>query len=931
MKATERPTPQAVALVANGTAAPIYVDAQDVQPAGIAAQLLADDVQRVTGRMPPLISKESSLTGDAVIVGTLGHSAFIDRLAADGKIDVSGLRGEWEAYTIQVVEHPTDGIHRALVIAGSDRRGTAYGAVTVSQAIGVSPWYFWADVPVQKKSSLYLSTQSITEKPVVKYRGIFLNDEAPALTGWVEDHFGDYNHRFYANVFELLLRLKANYLWPAMWNNCFNEDDPLNPKLANDYGIVMGTSHVEPMMRADKEWNRAGYTQAQWNYEKFPKELQEFWKQGLERNKPYENIITVGMRGKIDTPMSETANISLLERIVADQRKLIAEVINPDPAKVPQLWALYKEVQEYYEKGMRVPDDVTLLWCDDNWGNLRRLPTPEERTRPGGAGIYYHFDYVGGPRNYKWLNTVPTTKIWEQMNLAYRYGATRIWIVNVGDLKPMEFPIDFFMTMAWNPEQIGPDGIADFGKSWAARTFGPAHADEIADVLEKYTKLNGRRKPELLDPSTFSPTHYHEAERVLAEWKSAVDEAEAIEKQLLPEQRDAYFELVLYPTQASANLTELYITAGLNHLYADQGRASTNDLADKARRLFRKDADLADAFNHQVAGGKWNHMMDQTHIGYTGWQQPPRNVMPEVREISVPNSPSLGVAVEGSATAWPGGSGSPVLPAFDAVNKQVRTIDLFNRGKEPVDFTAKTSAPWIVLSAASGQIDQDARIQVSVDWSKVKAPSADGRMTIAAAGREPIAIAVHAFCPPGVTAESLNGFAEGDGCVSIEAEHFTSKHDADAHWEKIPDFGRTLSGMTLFPVTAASVAPPDDSACLEYRMFLFDAGDVDVTAIVAPTLNFLPGRGLRYAISFDDQPPQVIDLLARNSLHDWETSVKDAVRYSHSHHVLKSAGYHTLKFWQVDPGVVLEKLVVDFGGVKPSYLGPPESFRHVAP
>ena len=424
------------------------------------------------------------------------------------------------------------------------------------------------------------------------------------------------------------------------------------------------------MMRADKEWNRAGYTQAQWNYEKSPAQLTAFWKEGLERNKPYENIITMAMRGKIDTPMSETANVALLERIVADQRKLIAETIDPDVAKVPQLWALYKEVQEYYEKGMRVPDDITLLWCDDNWGNIRRLPTPEERGRPGGAGIYYHFDYVGGPRNYKWLNTVPTTKIWEQMNLAYRYGATRIWIVNVGDLKPMEFPIDFFMTLAWNPEGIAPDGIADWGKNWAARTFGPAHAVEIADVIEKYTKYNGRRKPELLDPSTFSFTHYHEAARVLADWKALVDEADAIDKELPQTQHDAFFELALYPVKASATVAELYVTAGLNHLYASQGRAATNDLAEKARLLFQQDADLANVFNHQVANGKWNHMMDQTHIGYTGWQEPPRNVMPEVREIPIPVPATLGVAVEGSANAWPGAREEPALPMFDPVNNQ---------------------------------------------------------------------------------------------------------------------------------------------------------------------------------------------------------------------------------------------------------------------
>ena len=350
-------------------------------------------------------------------------------------------------------------VGNTLVIAGSDKRGSIYGIYDLSQQIGVSPWYWWTDVPIPHRSNLFVGPGVFQQGPPdVKYRGIFLNDEAPDLTGWADEKFGGYNHAFYTNVFELLLRLRANYLWPAMWNNCFSADDALNPKLADDYGIVMGTSHVEPMMRADKEWNRLGYTAGQWNYEKSPAELRAFWKEGLERNKPYENIITIAMRGKIDTPMSESANIALLERIVADQRALIGDVMQTNVESVPQLWALYKEVQEYYEKGMRVPDDVTLLWCDDNWGDIRRLPTPEERGRAGGAGIYYHVDYVGGPRNYKWLNSTPITKVWEQMNLAYDYGADRIWIVNVGHLHHVTFPTEFFLTLAWSP------------KSWPQRT-----------------------------------------------------------------------------------------------------------------------------------------------------------------------------------------------------------------------------------------------------------------------------------------------------------------------------------------------------------------------------------------------------------------------------------------------------------------------------
>ena len=434
--------------------------------------------------------------------------------------------------------------------------------------------------------------------------------------------------------------------------------------------------------------------------------LRAFWKEGLERNKDYENIITIAMRGKIDTPMSESANIALLERIVADQRKIIAGVINTNLGAVPQLWALYKEVQEYYEKGMRVPDDVTLLWCDDNWGNIRRLPAPEERTRPGGAGVYYHFDYVGGPRSYKWLNTIPITKVWEQMNLAYHYDATKIWIVNVGDLKPMEFPMEFFLTLAWNPDRWNRDSLGEYSRLWAEREFGPAHAAEIASLVSKYAKYNGWRKPELLEPTTFSLQNYQEADRVMADWQSLTRQAEALYERLPTDARDAFFELVLYPVKASAQVAELYITAGRNRLYAGQGRASANDLAAQARKLFQTDANLSEQYNHRLADGKWDHMMDQTHIGYTSWNQPPSNNMPEVVELKLPTNAQMGVAIEGSASVWPGAKSKPVLPRFDSFNRQTRYIDVFNRGRTPFRFSATATVPWLVLGATNGTVSK---------------------------------------------------------------------------------------------------------------------------------------------------------------------------------------------------------------------------------
>ena len=911
-------------------AASIYVDGGDYAGVVRAARDLVSDVRRATGDTSTIKFAPSGLEKHVIIIGTIGKSPLIDQLIRSRKINVSRISGQWESFLIQVVAKPLPGVASGLVIAGSDKRGTIYGIYDVSEQIGVSPWYWWADVPVQHKDALYVNAGVYVQgPPAVKYRGIFLNDEAPSLTGWVHEKFGNYNHQFYEKVFELLLRLKANYLWPAMWNNAFNEDDPLNPKLADEYGIVMGTSHHEPMLRAQQEWRRHG--KGPWDYSVNSDELRKFWDEGIERNKNHESIITLGMRGDGDLPMSESANVALLEKIVNDQRKIIANRMNPDVSKVPQVWALYKEVQDYYEKGMRVPDDVTLLWCDDNWGNVRRLPTLEERKRRGGAGIYYHFDYVGDPRSYKWLNTIPMTKVWEQMNLSYQYGADRIWIVNVGDLKPMEFPIEFFLSMAWNPHRWPKEKLTEYSRLWAGREFGPEHAAAIASIVSSYTKLNGSRKPELLDLSTFSLVDYQEADRVLGEWQSITSDAEKLYTSLPENMRDAFFELVLYPAKASALVAELYITAGKNTLYALQGRASTNDLAERVRSLFQADAALSASYNHALAHGKWDHMMDQTHLGYTFWNQPPVNVMPPIQEIQVPDKADMGVAVEGSAMPWLDVFHEPDLPGFDVFNRQRRYVDVFNRGTTPIEFSVTTSAPWIQVSP-SRDVEKDQRVWVSVDWDKAPSGASEGSVTIAGPDSHSATIKVHAFNPSYPTRAGLQGFVEADGYVSIEAEHFTRKNDdKNARWEKIDDYGRTLSSMTIFPVTSKSIVPPTNSPILEYQMYLFHPGKIEVESILAPSLNFVPGRGLRFAISFDDQPPQIIDALAHNSIHDWEQSVEDSVRKVTSTHFVEHAGYHTLKFWMVDPGIVLQKLVVNLGGVKPSYFGPPESYHNLTP
>ncbi len=929
-------------------AAILFVDSTDWPGVIRAANDLKLDIARVTGVAPEIAHDRTNLGPTAIIVGTIGKSPLIDQLIREKKVNVEGIAGQWESLLIQVVPNPLPGLTNALVIAGSDKRGTIYGIYDLSEQMGVSPWYWWADVPVRHKDALFVKAGRYTQgPPSVKYRGIFLNDEAPDLSNWVREKYGtvpgmpnvaNYGREFYTNLFELILRIKGDYLWPAMWNNAFNEDDPENPRLADEYGIVMGTSHQEPMLRAQKEWDRRYQRQyGSWNYARNPDVVESFWREGIKRNKEFESIITIGLRGANDTPMAPggpEANKALLEKIVDVQRKMIAEEINPDVTKVPQLWCLYKEVMDYFNAGMRVPDDVTLLWAEDNWGDVRRLPTAEERKRNGGAGIYYHFDYHGGPRSYQWLNTSPIPKIWDQMSLAKEYGADRIWIVNVGHFKGYELPTEFWMDLGWNSARWTNTNLSEYTRLWAQREFGPEYAAEIADIVSKYTKYNGRRKPELLEPTTYSLIHYREAEKVVADYSAIAAKAEDIYGKLPKEGRDAFYQLVLFPTKACAVLNELYYAAGRNQLYARQGRASANDMAAKTRELFQADTNMMYEFNHTFANGKWSHFMDQSHIGYRGWADPPRNSLDAVRltEIEVPDAAAMGVAIEGSDAAWPG-EGEAILPGFDSFNQQTRYIEVFDKGTAPIDFTATANEPWILLNETAGKVEKERRLLVGVDWSKVPLGRSGGIVTIKS-GTNSVPATVAAFNPAEPTRNSLRGFVEGEGVVSIEPEHFTKNSDAVPNrWIRIEDYGRTLSGMRAAgPANAPAATPGKDSPCLEYQMYLFTTGGVEITAITSPTLNFMPERGLRFAVSLDDDAPQVVTLVpqnynAQNGNRDWETSVKDNARYVKSSSTISKPGYHTLKFWMIDPAVVLQKIVVDLGGLKRSYLGPPESFR----
>ena len=815
--------------IASSQVASIYIDDKDDWLVNKAASLLQNDIELVTGKKPVIINDLSSASKNSIIIGTIEGSSIIKKLIAQKKVDVNTIKGKWEAFQLQTLSKPFHGIDNALVIIGSDKRGTAYGVFEISKQIGVSPWYWWADVPAKKKPEVFVKKGIYKyNSPSVKYRGIFINDEAPAFSGWTKEKFGGVNHLVYEKMFELLLRLKANYLWPAMWGNAFNDDDTLNPILANKWGIVMGTSHHEPMLRAQQEWKR--YGKGAWDYTKNDTVLRAFWRKGIENMDHHESIVTIGMRGDGDMPMTQGTATALLEKIVADQRKILEEVTGEPASQTPQLWALYKEVQDYYDKGMRVPDDVTLLLCDDNWGNIRRLPKLTDKKRSGGYGIYYHFDYVGGPRNYKWINTNNIARVWEQMHLAYEYGVDKIWIVNVGDLKPMEFPISFFLDYAYNTKKWNEDNLRDFYAQWAKDQFGDAHAKEIGEILRKYSQYASRRKPELLDANTYSLANYNEFDKVVQQWNELLQKAEQINQSLPAGYKDAFFELILHPVKAFQNLHQLYYAVAMNKWYASQKNILANQWADKAKQFYIDDSLLSIKYNKEVADGKWSHMMDQTHIGYTFWQEPRRNAMPAVTYIN---------------------------------------------------------------------LDSAKAIKASTSSEKAESISSTMKGT---------------------------GFAENDGYISIDAVHYSKAvNGSSVRWKIITDIGKDGDGVTSIPVTVSSQLTTS-SPHLEYEIYTAGKDSLTILTYFSPTLNFQNSpTGLRFAVSMDNEQPQIIGLNKEDNTGVWNTWVANNNIIKTTKHFISQPGKHTVKYWMIDPGIILQKLVVDFGGVKQSYLGPPET------
>jgi hypothetical protein len=925
-------------LVSEQTVADIFVANEDWKVAQIATRDLVADIERVTGRKPALKQTTDSLSEDAVLVGTLGKSPVIDRLVKEGRLDVKDVQGQWESFVIATVADPLPGVRRALVIAGSDRRGTAYGVYELSKRIGVSPWYWWADVTPLHRESLHVSPERLrVGPPAVKYRGIFINDEMWGLRPWAMKNFApEEGHglgpRTHAKIFELLLRLKANHLWPAMHNgdggtipfNCYEK----NKEVADDYAIVMGSSHIEPMLRnniSGAEWDRE-YPGEPWDYTVNKEHIYKYWEDRVKANGKYENVYTMGKRGRDDEP-GKDVTVSILEQIIADQRTLLKKWVAQEITRVPQVLIAYTEVLGLYNKGLNLPEDIILCWPDDNFGYIRQLPDAREQKRSGGSGVYYHIQWLNGATSaYTWLNTTPPALIWEEMNKAFQYGANKLWVLNVGDIKPGEIGMEFFLDMAWDPQRYRHDNVRDFLVRWAARDIDPHFAEEIASIMEAYYRLGFARRPEHLvqakgkNPlsySWFSHTQANdEALQRVEQYDALARRAQAVYDQLPTARKDAFFQFVLYPVQCAGLLNAKVIYADKSARYGAEGRASASEYAAKARAAAARIIELTDHYNTGLltVSNKWKHIIS----GAPGpWGTQFRQFeMPPLSDCAGNGDPALGVALEGGD--------EQTLADLSVYTQGKRFIDLYNTGKGEIRWAAISPQPWVQLNLTNGTFTTEQRVWVTIDWPRVpKGESLTATIDVTSnAGSKSFGVPV--FNPVSPAREDVTGYVESHGYVSMEAEHFTRKQSrTGAAWEIIKGLGRSGDSLTVLPATVPSITLPAEikanSPSMEYEFYLFSSGEARLDIECLPTKPVSPKQGVRLAFSLDGQEPKILSGPGGDVLSN--------VRRLSTTVIVASPGKHTLTLWMVDPGVVIDKLVLSFKPLKDTYLGPPESYH----
>lgn len=898
-------------LATSKVAASIYLDADDFPVVRLAADALAGDIQSVAGVAPRVESTAPARSGSAVFVGTLGHSRLIDGLVRSKKLDVSKIRGKWETFEIATVENPFPGVGQGLVIVGSDRRGTAFGVFSLSESIGVSPWNWWADVKPGRRDSLVVSRVNFqSNAPSVRYRGIFINDEDWGLQPWAAKTFepqtGDIGPKTNAKVCELLLRLKANYLWPAMHpsTRAFNFY-PQNKVVADQYAIVMGSSHAEPMLRNNVgEWNEK--TMGAFNYATNRDAILNYWEARVGENGGYENTYTLGMRGIHDSGMegggTTAEKIARLEDIFARQRAMLARHVNPDAAQVPQIFVPYKEVLPLYQNGLRVPDDVTLVWVDDNHGFVRQLSNPTEQKRAGGSGVYYHFSYWGAPQDYLWLGSTSPALTAFELQKAYAYGADRVWVFNVGDIKPIEKEMEFGLRLAYDVHRYPVEHAMDFLDDWARENFGSLHAKQIAAILKDYYRLAAQVKPEHIDRVSFSKK---EQEQRLFDYAAISRQAEALYAGLSADQKDAFFQLVLYPVEGAALMNQ-------KHIYSLAGNAPL------ARKAYDEIQRLTLDYNTKMSGGKWKNMMNASPRNGAVFHLPDAQQIGQVAQQAAPlfqlepkNAGLSGaMKLKGDAlvAAAPGlqteNSGS--FAKFSITSQGAQKVTLFFLARCIDD----KHDSWFVSINDQKTISNDQATGSSWKWLRImEADLRAGQNELVVAQREPgtqiqqIALMQPGTIPLPVESNPDFTFAAADATLV--------KNTAKSRWTKIEGLGIEKSAMTLLPFQTPPIADTDiaNAPALTYS-FKGTFSGCSIESRFLPTHPVNSGAGSRYAIRVDGGAWQIRDINALEFSGVWATNVLNEYAGDSTVHNLNTGTRHIITISLLDPGMALSQVRV---------------------
>ncbi|MBR3018258.1 MAG: glycosyl hydrolase 115 family protein [Clostridia bacterium] len=920
--------------------------------------LVREDVRDVTGVLPESEQLPVSCP-EAVFVGTLGRSAILDQLAKTGKLDASVLQDKWEVFSFQVVEHPFPDVGSALIIAGSDKRGTIYGLFHLSELMGVSPLKDWADVRPPHREDVILTEMDniVSREPSVRYRGIFLNDEWPSLGTWATTHFGGFNAKMYAHVFELILRLKGNYLWPAMWKNNFSLEGPdlENARLADEFGIVMGTSHHEPCMRAGEEYGQmrgpeSPYGDA-WNFLTNRDGIIRFWEDGLKRNAAFENIITVGMRGEQDTPIlgkdaTLADNIKLLRDVLRVQNELIRRNVSSNLEDVKRLFVLFTEVESFFygdsqTKGLQNDpelDGVTLMLSDDNFGNLRSLPTDEMLGHKGGYGLYYHLDFHGGAYAYDWMNTDYLPKMWEQLTTAWEGGIREVWIANVGDICFLEYPLSYFMDLAYDMTTYGSRAVNRTGEwtsLWVYRQFGGAYPSAqlnmIKEVLDSYTLINHNRKPEVMNVGVYHPTHYHESELLLQKTEKIRKQADYLLERCPAELKTAFWELVYYPAAASANHCRMWLSAGLNAFYAGQGRMEANEWANIVQECILEDRKLTQAY-HQLDYGRFYGMALSEHIGFVWWNED-GNRYPVMMRVEGANKPRLLVADAAGdeftiGSRWSGNTlkiDAGRRPDCDSVQ-----IDLACGSREPVAYEAETYCPWLSLSQTHGVISGKEKLIVQIDRSKLKGTDM-GTVTIHGPKTSYVEITAEHLEPSDVP-EGV--YVESNGVICMEAGGFVrSKTARGASWVTLKPYGRTGCGVKVLPPLADFRGNKRNRPWIEYTFLTMQEGIYHLDLYLAPSNTATMEHRLCFGLQINNGSIQEINGAGEHfrsldlGCKEWDSNVRNNIRICKTQ-VSCIHGINSLRIYGGSPLLVVERIVLyPLHTVLPeSYLGPSESW-----